>query len=48
MEAEFFYADVGLVISTDPGCLHTLFNTLTGQLDRVGLKINVKKIVGIV
>ena len=48
MKAEFFYVDNRMVASTDPGWLHTVFDTLAGLLDRVGLKKNVKKILGIV
>ena len=38
----------GVVASTDPGWLQTAFDTLTGLFDRVGLKMNVHKIVGMV
>ena len=34
----FFYADDGMVTSTNQGWIHTAFNTLTGLFDRIGLK----------
>ena len=48
MKAEFFYADDGLVASTDPGWIQSVFDTLTGLFEQVGLQINVKKNVRIV
>ena len=48
VKAEFFYADDGMVASTNPGWLQTAFDTLTGLFDRVGLKTNVQKTVGMV
>ena len=45
---DFFYADDGLLASTDPECLQGAFETLTGLLDRVGLRKNVGKAVGMV
>ena len=43
-----FYADNGMVASSDPGWLQGAFNTLVGLFDRVGLQINVGKTVGTV
>ena len=37
MKAEFFYADDGVVDSTDPGWLQSALNFLTGMFDQVGL-----------
>ena len=48
VKAEFFYADNGMVASTNPGCIQTVFDTLTGIFDQVGLNKNVRKIVGMV
>ena len=48
VKAEFFYGDVGIVDSTDPGWLHTAFNVLTGIFDRVGMKKMFKKTVRMV
>ena len=44
----FFYVYNGMVASTNPGWLHTAFDTLTGLFNQVGLKTNVKKIIGVV
>ena len=43
-----FYADGGMVASTDLGWLQTVFDILTGLFARVGLKTNVYKTVGVV
>ena len=43
-----FYADDEMVASTKPGWLQTTFNTLTGIFDRVGLRKNAQKTVGMV
>ena len=43
-----FYADNGMVASSDPGWLQGAFNTLVGLFDRVGLQTNVGKTVGTV
>ena len=48
MKAAFLYADDGLVAPTDLGWLQSAFDTLTGLFDRVGLRKNVRKTVGIV
>ena len=48
VRAEFFYADDGVVESTDPEWLQLEFDMLTGIFDRVGLQKNVRKTVGIV
>ena len=48
VKVDFFYADKGLVDSTDPGWLQSAFDTLTGIFDRVGLRTNVLKTVGMV
>ena len=42
------YAYYVMVASTYPGCIQTAFDTLTGIFDRVGLKMNVQKPVGVV
>ena len=43
-----FYADYGMVASSDPRWLQGAFNTLVGLFDRVGLLKNVGKTVGMV
>ena len=43
-----FCADDGMIASTDPGRTQTAFDTLTGLFDRVGMKTNVSKTVGMV
>ena len=43
-----FYADDGMVASSDPGWLQGAFNTLIGLFDRVGLHTNFGKTVGMV
>ena len=48
VKAEFFYADDGVVASTDPGWIQSEFGFLTGLIDWVGMWTNVRKIVGIV
>ena len=40
VKEKFFYADDGMVVSTDLGWLHLAFDTLTGIFDRVGLQTN--------
>ena len=47
-EGKFFYADYGVVASTDPGWLQSEFDLLAGMFDWVGLQTNVCKTVGIV
>ena len=44
----FFYADDGLVAYTDPGWLQSEFDTLTRIFDRVGMRKNVHKTMGMV
>ena len=48
VKAAFFYVDNGMVASTNSGWLHTAFDILTGLFDRVGLKTNFKRTVGMV
>ena len=48
VNTSFFYADNGMVESTDPEWLHTTFYTLTGIFYRVGLRKSVRKTVGMV
>ena len=48
VKAELFYADGKMVASTDPGWIQLEFYTLTGIFDRVGLRTNVRKTVGMV
>ena len=47
-QAALFYAEDGMVASSDPGWLQGTFNTLVGLFDRVGLRNNVRKTVGMV
>ena len=47
-QAALFYADNGMVASSDPGWIQGAFNTLVGLFDRVGLRPNVGKTVGMV
>ena len=47
-QAALFYADDGMVASSDPACIHGTFNALVGLFDRVGLQKNVGKTVGMV
>ena len=46
VKAASFYADDGMMASTDPGWLQTAFDTMTGIFNRMGLRKNVKKTVG--
>ena len=46
--AAYFYAEDFLVASTHLERLQRLFDTLSGLFDRVGLKTNMTKIVGMV
>ena len=48
LKTAFFYADNGMVASTNPGWLHTAFNMLTGIFYWVRLQKNVRKTVGVV
>ena len=45
-QAALFYADDSMVASSDPRWLQGAFNTLVGLFDRVGLRTNVGKTVG--
>ena len=47
-QAALFYVDNGMVASTDSRWLQGAFNTLVGLFDRVGLKKNIGKKVGMV
>ena len=47
-KAAFFYADYGMVASTDPRWLQLAFTMLTGLFDRVGPQKNIQKIVRMV
>ena len=47
-QAALFYADDGMVASYDPRWLHGEFNTMVGLFDRVGLRKNFGKTVGMV
>ena len=47
-QAALFYADDGMVASSDPGWLQGAFNTLVGLFDRVGLRTHFGKTVGMV
>ena len=44
----FFYADNGIVASSEPQWIHGTFSTLVGLFDRVSLQNNVGKTVGMV
>ena len=47
-QAALFYADDGMVASSDPRWLQGAFNTLVGLFDRVVLRTNARKTVGTV
>ena len=47
-QADLFYADDGMVDLSDSRWIHGAFNTLVGLFDRVGLRKNVGKTVGMV
>ena len=47
-QVEIFYADNGMVASSDPHWLQGAFNTLVGIFDRVGLQNVFGKTVGMV
>ena len=47
-QVALFYADDDMVASSDPQWLQGVFNTLVGLFDRVGLRMNVGKTVGMV
>ena len=47
-QAALFYADDGMVSSSDPRWLQGAFNTLVSLFDRVGLHKNVGNTVGMV
>ena len=46
--AELFYVHDGILTSPQPARLHAALDVLTGLFDRVGLRTNVNKTVGIV
>ena len=48
VQEAFFYVDDRMVASTEPGWLQTLVDTLKGIINRVGLRTNVQKTVGMV
>ena len=48
MKAGLFYADNGMVSSSDLGWLKSVFDKLVGIFDRVGLRTNFRKTVGMV
>ena len=48
VKAALIYADDGMVAYTNPGWTQYAFDTLTGIFDRVGLKTNVRKTIGMV
>ena len=47
-QAELFYADDGMVASSDPAWIQGAFNALVGLFDRVVLQKNVRKTVRMV
>ena len=44
----FFYKEEGLVASTNPGWIQSEFYIVTGIFDRVRLRKNIRKTVGMV
>ena len=48
VESGIFYANDGMVASTDPGWIQLTFDLLAGLLDRMGLRTNICKTVGMV
>ena len=48
MKVSFFYAYDGMLASTYPGWIQLEFDMLTGIFDRVSLRTNVQKIIGMV
>ena len=48
VKATFFYADDRMVASKDPVWLQSAFVMLRGLFDRMGLRTNIRKIVGMV
>ena len=48
LKEAFFYEDNGMVASNNLGWIQTAFDMLTGILDRVGLRKNFRKTVGMV
>ena len=46
-QAALFYADDGMVVSSDPRWLQWAFNALVSLFERVGLRTNVGKTVSI-
>ena len=47
-QADLFYADDGMVASSDPRWLQWVFDTLVSLFERVGLRTNVGKTVSMV
>ena len=47
-QANLFYADDGIVASSDPRCLQWAYNALVSLCERVGLQTNVGKTVSMV
>ena len=47
LKATFFYADDRMVASKDPVWLQSEFVILTRIFDQVGLRTNIRKVVGI-
>ena len=48
VKVELFYAKGGVVASTDPVWLQSVFGFLTGMVDRLGFWTNIRKTVGVV
>ena len=48
VKAAFFYAKNGMVASTDPGLIQSVFDTLTGIFDQVGLQKKFRKTMWVV
>ena len=47
VQGALLYVDSIMVAPTDPGWLQTTFDMLMGLFDRVGLKTNFRKTVGV-
>ena len=48
LKVAFFYEEYGMVASTEPGWIQLAFDMLTGLFERVGLRTNIRKTVGMV
>ena len=48
VKSAFFYADGGMVVSTDLGWLQSAIDTMMGIFDQIGLRKKLRKTVGMV